>query len=241
MSVYTVHEPPLRAAEASPDPERFVFVRDGFYFWAFLLTPLWMLWHRLWLVLVALRRRRRGRPKRHAFMPASAPGGSRLACCSSLSWPASRRARCAASRWRGAAGGKWVSSAAAMPKPPSGDFSTPGPMPRPASRSDAVGFSARAAAVATADAANARHRRPVSRTRGIAVTVAIVDYGSGNLHSAAKAFERAAHDAGIDQPIVVTNDPHVVDVCRPRRAARRRRVRRLPPRARRRRRHGRGA
>jgi imidazole glycerol-phosphate synthase subunit HisH len=42
------------------------------------------------------------------------------------------------------------------------------------------------------------------------VTVAIVDYGSGNLHSAAKAFERAAHDAGIDQPIVVTNDPRVV-------------------------------
>jgi imidazole glycerol-phosphate synthase subunit HisH len=42
------------------------------------------------------------------------------------------------------------------------------------------------------------------------VTVAIVDYGSGNLHSAAKAFERAARDAGIGQPIVVTNDPHVV-------------------------------
>jgi imidazole glycerol-phosphate synthase subunit HisH len=42
------------------------------------------------------------------------------------------------------------------------------------------------------------------------VTVAIVDYGSGNLHSAAKAFERAAHDAGIGQPIVVTNDPHAV-------------------------------
>jgi imidazole glycerol-phosphate synthase subunit HisH len=42
------------------------------------------------------------------------------------------------------------------------------------------------------------------------VTVAIVDYGSGNLHSAAKAFERAAHDAGADQPIVVTGDPDVV-------------------------------
>jgi hypothetical protein len=27
-------------------------VRDGFYFWAFLLGPLWMLWRRLWLVLV---------------------------------------------------------------------------------------------------------------------------------------------------------------------------------------------
>jgi len=42
------------------------------------------------------------------------------------------------------------------------------------------------------------------------VTVAIVDYGSGNLHSAAKAFERAAHDVGLDQPIVVTNDPKKV-------------------------------
>jgi len=42
------------------------------------------------------------------------------------------------------------------------------------------------------------------------VSVAIVDYGSGNLHSAAKAFERAAHDAGLDQPIVVTDDPAVV-------------------------------
>jgi imidazole glycerol-phosphate synthase subunit HisH len=42
------------------------------------------------------------------------------------------------------------------------------------------------------------------------VSVAIVDYGSGNLHSAAKAFERAAHDSGLDQPIVVTRDPEVV-------------------------------
>ena len=42
------------------------------------------------------------------------------------------------------------------------------------------------------------------------MSVAIVDYGSGNLHSAAKAFERAAHDAGLDQPIMVTNDPAVV-------------------------------
>ncbi|MGD0332385.1 MAG: imidazole glycerol phosphate synthase subunit HisH [Xanthobacteraceae bacterium] len=42
------------------------------------------------------------------------------------------------------------------------------------------------------------------------MSVAIVDYGSGNLHSAAKAFERAAQDAGLQQPIVVTNDPCVV-------------------------------
>ena len=48
MTVYTVHEPPMQAADA--DPERFRFVRDGFSLWAFLLTPLWMLCHRLWLV-----------------------------------------------------------------------------------------------------------------------------------------------------------------------------------------------
>ena len=42
------------------------------------------------------------------------------------------------------------------------------------------------------------------------MSVAIVDYGSGNLHSAAKAFERAAHEAGLDQPIVVTRDPDAV-------------------------------
>jgi hypothetical protein len=52
MSVYTVHEPPLKGDDAEPNPERFVFVRDGFAFWAFLLTPLWMLRHRLWLVLL---------------------------------------------------------------------------------------------------------------------------------------------------------------------------------------------
>ena len=42
------------------------------------------------------------------------------------------------------------------------------------------------------------------------MSVAIVDYGSGNLHSAAKAFERAARDSGHDQPIMVTRDPEQV-------------------------------
>jgi hypothetical protein len=52
MSVYTVHEPPRAAADAAPNPDRFVFVRDGFYFWAFIATWLWMLWHRMWLALL---------------------------------------------------------------------------------------------------------------------------------------------------------------------------------------------
>jgi glutamine amidotransferase len=42
------------------------------------------------------------------------------------------------------------------------------------------------------------------------MTVAIIDYGSGNLHSAAKAFERAARESRHDQPIVVTSDPDKV-------------------------------
>lgn len=40
--------------------------------------------------------------------------------------------------------------------------------------------------------------------------VAIIDYGSGNLHSAAKAFERAARDAGIRCDIRVTGSPDEV-------------------------------
>ena len=52
MSIYTVHVPPSSAEKSAPNPERFVFVRDGFSFWAFLLAPLWMLWHRLWLVFI---------------------------------------------------------------------------------------------------------------------------------------------------------------------------------------------
>jgi glutamine amidotransferase len=44
------------------------------------------------------------------------------------------------------------------------------------------------------------------------VSVAIVDYGSGNLHSAAKAFERASREAGLNAPIAVTRNPE--DVAR---------------------------
>jgi glutamine amidotransferase len=42
------------------------------------------------------------------------------------------------------------------------------------------------------------------------VNVAIVDYGSGNLHSAHKAFERAAREAGLDGAIKVTSRPELV-------------------------------
>lgn len=42
------------------------------------------------------------------------------------------------------------------------------------------------------------------------MTVAIINYGSGNLHSAGKAFELAGRNAGCRDPIVVTDDPDVV-------------------------------
>lgn len=41
----------------------------------------------------------------------------------------------------------------------------------------------------------------------MSAAVAIIDYGSGNLHSAAKAFERAAREAGHDVAVNITSDP----------------------------------
>ena len=40
--------------------------------------------------------------------------------------------------------------------------------------------------------------------------VAIIDYGSGNLHSAAKAFERAARESGSPLKVKVTSEPEDV-------------------------------
>ena len=51
MPVFTVHAPV--AAVRRADSDRFVFVRDGFHFWAFLFGPLWFIAHRLWLALAA--------------------------------------------------------------------------------------------------------------------------------------------------------------------------------------------
>jgi len=40
--------------------------------------------------------------------------------------------------------------------------------------------------------------------------VALIDYGSGNLHSAGKALERAAREGGSGKAVLVTADPDVV-------------------------------
>ena len=51
MPVYTVHAPTMGNAAVAPT-EKFIFVRDGFHFWAALLSVVWLTWHRLWLALV---------------------------------------------------------------------------------------------------------------------------------------------------------------------------------------------
>jgi hypothetical protein len=51
MPVYTVHVPVAGSADFAA-ADRFVFVRDGFHFWAALLGVIWLAWHRLWLALL---------------------------------------------------------------------------------------------------------------------------------------------------------------------------------------------
>src|SRR6185503_7889921 len=51
MRVYTVHATVASGADLAA-ADKFVFVRDGFHFWAAVATVIWLLWHRLWLVLI---------------------------------------------------------------------------------------------------------------------------------------------------------------------------------------------
>ena len=53
-------------------------------------------------------------------------------------------------------------------------------------------------------------RRPLDQGDALRMTTAIVDYASGNLHSAAKSFQRMADETGRGGPIVVTADPETV-------------------------------
>jgi Protein of unknown function (DUF2628) len=53
MPAFAVFEPPMRAGgRAANHTDRFVFLRERFSWAAFLFGPLWMIWRRLWLVLI---------------------------------------------------------------------------------------------------------------------------------------------------------------------------------------------
>lgn len=49
MRVYTVHAPLANGLRARIPSDGFVFVRDGFHFWALIGGVFWLLYHRLWL------------------------------------------------------------------------------------------------------------------------------------------------------------------------------------------------
>ena len=92
-------------------------------------------------------------------------------------------------------------------------------------------------AVVTGDGIDAAERRFWDQRPQLArgprpVTVVIVDYGSGNLRSAAKAFERAVAESGLDRYDQGQQRSSRGRRARAYRAAGRRRLRRLPARAR---------
>ena len=53
MAIYTVHAPVSTGTDVRTTDDKVVFVRDGFYVWAFLAALIWLIWHRLWLALIA--------------------------------------------------------------------------------------------------------------------------------------------------------------------------------------------
>jgi hypothetical protein len=182
MPIYTVHEPPRRDDELLAHTARFRFVRDGFHFWAFLLAPFWMLRHRLWLELIAYLLLVGGVTFALAASDSRKAHGAGLVCDRSLVGSKPRAVALEACARGFENLGVVVGEIRRMPS---------GVLRRLGARQRAPRLPLRGPAFA---AAPDRHRR-LFRSRGAAMTVAIVDYGSGNLHSAAKAFERAARES----------------------------------------------
>jgi Protein of unknown function (DUF2628) len=52
MTIYAVLAPPPLDGSTRQTPERFVFVKEGFSWLAFFVTIPWLIWRRMWLVLV---------------------------------------------------------------------------------------------------------------------------------------------------------------------------------------------
>jgi len=45
------------------------------------------------------------------------------------------------------------------------------------------------------------------------MSIAVIDYGSGNLRSAAKALEVAVNNTNVDSKIIITSDPEIIKKC----------------------------
>ncbi len=215
MAFYAAYLPPQKSGQSEADRlAEAALLRDGFSLSAFLFTGLWLLVKRLWLPLLAfaviyglivLAQMRYG------FHPAAA-AVAQLVIGGWLGLEAASLAgrRLIAKGWRLAdviearsqeeAERRFFERALAaslQPVPPHRFLRLTRCPRRPA------------AAHERQRRAERRHRRLPRGERAMSV-VAIIDYGSGNLHSAAKAFERAAREAGLAASITVTADPEAV-------------------------------
>jgi hypothetical protein len=54
MRIYTVHEPVNRSRDPLERIDQVVFIKEGFAWLAMIAPMLWLIYHRMWLVLVAL-------------------------------------------------------------------------------------------------------------------------------------------------------------------------------------------
>ena len=239
----TVHEPPPAARRSTRRATGVVFVQGRLLLAGLLVPPLWLLWHRLWIEL-ALYARGLGCCSAFLGRCGARPAGVRWRSLAVHVLVGFEASDCARPRWtawlarcRRRSTGRTRRRRAPLLRRLAAE--------RPATRRRVRAPSSRR-----------RHQRRCRRRRGGLLArrsrrhrleprrpvthherVAIIDYGSGNLRSAAKAFERAAREAGVDAEIEVTAEPERRAPRRPHRAARRRRLCRLQARPRRRARH----
>ena len=218
MPVFTVHGPvtPETGVRAT---DRFAFVRDGFHFWAAVAAVPWLIWHRLWLALIGWIV---GMVAIDVGLAALGAGGRAILFANLLlallmgfeaaslrRWTLSRR------NWRQldivVADNQEAGRAAVLRpldrQPARAGQRSIGRRPRRAAAD--TGCSGPAVLAAPAGVEKRDHRVIPGAGRP-AVSVAIIDYGSGNLHSAAKAFERASRGMHVPEKVVVTRDPETV-------------------------------
>ena len=210
VTLYSVYEPPSEAQDLEDRADSLVFVKDGFSWPALFVPGLWLLYRRMWLELVlflslpgawlGVRPERRGQ---------TMFGWLGLALVVLFAFEANDLRRAALER-RGyrqmGIGGRRSRDDAEL-----AFFRV---LAAAAGAGTAAGERAGAARErghpgATGRAARRRGSSGSSRGRE-PMHVAIIDYGSGNLHSAAKAFERAAREQGSNLAIKVTADPNDV-------------------------------
>ena len=215
MIVFTVHEPPNAALDRIERAEQVEFVRDGFQWLAAVIPPLWMLINRLWIVLIVYLLISMGASLALTSLGVSKQlvGLINLAANIIIGFEADSLKRWTLGRrgWAevGTVAGKnreecerrffdgWLIGQpmlrSSVPTPDA-TRTNPSAPPSPAVMSGDEHAPSAPYAVAASDTPLTWLKR-----------VVIIDYGSGNLHSAAKAFERAAREAEMDASVSVTS------------------------------------